>query len=578
MVLSFKSLLAKYGKNFSEKYPFLSNNQISGFIDKFLKFDRINDIVKRGEDKDFIEFIDFIFDDVEFTYYTSLKDKLRIPSEGRLILVSNHPLGGLDALALIRAVAEVREDVKILANKVLLNLKQLEKCFIPVDVFNKTATKDMYLNIHNALQNEEVIIIFPAGEVSRLKGNLVLDGKWSSTPIKLSLKYNTSILPVFIEARNSMFFYLVSILNKNLATLFLTRELFNKKSENVVLNIGNPIPHTSFKSIEKISQATKLLRKHTYKLNKQKSGIFKTDKNVIHPVSNKLIKYELQYSELIKQINSDLKLYLLNYENSPKTIKEISRLREVTYRKVGEGTGETYDKDYYDKICNHLVLWNENQLDIVGSYRLGDLKEIIEKYGVEKIYNSQLFDFNSDMKLILSNSLELGRSFIQEKYWRTNALDQLWQGIGDFITKNSHIKYLFGAVSISDNYPRFAKDLIISYYSKWYQNEDIKNLTTPHYPYFVQENDKKNIEIIFSGESQTEDFLILKKELSKFGLSVPILLRKYVDICDYGGVSFLSFGIDSSFNDSIDALVLMDLSKVKSSFKERYLSKINIYS
>lgn len=573
-IKNFLQSISKERKFINYLLNFLTFEKI---INNFLHFNQVNKFLKRTENWSSIEFIEELFDYIDFSFTISHKDKLNIPSEGRLIVVANHPLGGLDALSLICSIYEVRQDIKILANEMLTNLEQLNEFIIPIDVFSKNIKKSSLLEIHKSMTEDKVLIIFPAGEVSRIKSGKVVDKDWSKSTISISKKYNAPILPVYIDAYNTFFFYFISKLNRKLSTALLPREIFKKSGKRINLKIGNLIPSNAFSIYMKDKQLIKLLKKHTYRLNTEKKGIFTTEQSIIHPKSQKSIKIELNMSELLLQIDSNIKVYSTNYNNSKSVINEISRLRELTYRKVGEGTGNKSDKDYYDKICDHIVLWNNQNLEIIGSYRLGDLSNIIQTYSYESIYNSKLFEFSDEFKKILPKTLELGRSFIQQKYWRTNALDHLWQGIGAYVSKKPHLNYLFGAVSLSDNYSDFAKYLIVYYYQKWYSEEGTNYVKSIN-PFEITKLSYNSITNVLNAKDYKSDFINLKKALSELGYSVPILLRKYTDICEYGGVKFLSFGIDKSFNNSIDCIILMDLNTIKPEFKERYFDnkKLNL--
>ncbi len=549
----------------------LKYSWLEKIFNKFLNFNQVNRFLSRTQNWSGIEFIEELFDYIDFSFTTTHKDKQKIPSEGRLIVVANHPLGGLDALSLICSINEVRQDIKILANEMLTNIEQLNELIIPVDVFSKNLKKSSLVAIHNAMVEEKVLIIFPAGEVSRLRSGKVMDGDWSKSTISIAKKYGAPILPVFIKAQNSYFFYIISKVNKKLSTALLPREIFKKAGERISIKIGDIIPSVAISNYMKDKLLIKLLKKHVYRIAKDKKEVFMTEKNVIHPQSQKSIKIELNMSKMLLNIDDKTRLYITKYQISKSVIYEISRLRELTYRKVGEGTGNKTDKDNYDKICDHLILWNNDNIEIIGSYRLGDLSEIITNHGYESIYNHQLYEFSQEFEKVLANTLELGRSFIQQKYWRTNALDYLWQGIGSYVAERPHIKYMFGAVSLSDTYSELAKNLIIFYYQKWYSETENSYLKAKH-PYEIPKLSYRTVLTTFNGADYKEDFINLKKSLSKLGYTVPVLLRKYIELCEYGGVKFLGFGIDKSFNNSIDCVVLLDLDSIKPEFKERYFS------
>ncbi|MFY8160533.1 MAG: lysophospholipid acyltransferase family protein [Candidatus Kapaibacteriota bacterium] len=592
-------VLSKY-PSLEAKFPKPIINLIIIFIGYFTKVNYINDFISKNRDKFNLDFIDELFETLDFSYYLTNKDKQKIPSEGRLIIVANHPLGALDGLTLLKAVSEVRKDVKIVANDVLQHITNLNDLFISIDIYSTKSYKKNVELIESALKKEEVLIFFPAAEVSRLSIKGILDKDWQRGAIKFAKKFNSPILPIFIQGKNSISFYLFSFLNKNFSSALLPREMFKQKSKSITLYVGNIIPASSINQSNLNERAEiKLLKKHTYLIGKNKPEIFKTEKNIIHPVAKKEIKFELLKSELLGVTKDNKKIYLCDYPNSENVLKEISRLRELTFRKVGEGTGKKYDLDIFDRYYKHIVLWDEDELEIVGSYRLGVTKELIEMGGKDYLYNSQLFEFSNQMDYFFENSLELGRSFVQQKYWGTNALDYLWQGIGAFLSKYNEIRYLIGAVSISGNYHEDAKHLIVAYYKKWYSlncnsldynsenynSVDFNNtnfilnvsslsnnkIAKAKFPFEITEKHTNLVNSILVSDEHEKDLKYLKNALKNYGLTVPVLLRKYTDICEYGNVHFLDFGVDEAFGNSIDCYIVLDLHYLKSDFKKRYL-------
>lgn len=564
-------IVSKFPKLESE-YPKIILTLIIKIFALITKVNKINDFLEKNKDKIGFDFIDELFEYLNFSYYVSGKDKLRIPSEGRVICVANHPLGALDGLSILRAISEVRSDVKIVANDILMNLEPLKNLFLPIDLYSPKAQKRNIELIEEAMIREEVLIFFPAAEVSRFSPKGIRDGDWQRGALKFAKKYNAQILPINVRGKNSILFYFVSFINKNWATAMLPREMFSKKSNSIILSVGNIIPSSSFVSSKLNDKAEiKLLKKHTYNIGYGKPEIYKTEKNIIHPVSRKELKFELTKSEILGYTKDGKKIFLVSAPTANFILKEISRLREITYRKVGEGTGNKYDIDIFDRFYKHIVLWDETDLEIVGSYRLGICKNILETQGVEFIYNTQQFDFKEKMIPYLNEGLELGRSFIQQKYWGSNALDYLWQGIGAYLNKYSDIRYLFGSVSISANYPEEAKNLIVSYYKKWYSNNEL--LCIAKNQFNISASNKKFCENILIGEDYNQDMRILKNVLKNYGMSVPVLLRKYTEICEYGTITFLDYGIDESFSNSIDCFILVDLHYMKDEFKSRYLGQ-----
>lgn len=519
-----------------------------------------------------INFIDELFEHLDFSFVISQKDREKIPSEGKLIVIANHPLGALDSLALIKAISVVRGDIKIVANEILLGIDNLKEIFLPYNVFSFTAQKENLKAIGEVLDKEGVVIIFPAAEVSRLKMGVIKDGPWHKGVLYFSQRHQVPVLPVYIKAKNSLLFYLVSGVSKRLSTLMLPREIFNKRSKNISLVIGDQIPAKALNSLLVNRQVqVKLLRKHLYLVGKNRKGIFRTEKNIIFPVNRKKIKKELQYAKQLGLTTDGKKILMVDYLNSPEVVKEIARLRELTFRKVGEGTGKKMDIDEYDKYYKHLVLWDEEELEIVGAYRIGICKEVLNSYGTKGLYTSTLFGFSNDfVKKFLPASIELGRSFIQKKYWNTNALDYLWQGIGALINSNPAIKYMIGPVSISNLYPDEAKRMLVYFYMKWFDNPN--NLVRAKNPFTISSGNLEECMALFNSNERKDDFRILKMLMKNYGFSVPPLYKHYTELCEPGGVNFLDFGIDKDFENCIDGFIVVEVDKIKESKKSRYLN------
>ncbi|MFZ1292443.1 MAG: lysophospholipid acyltransferase family protein [Melioribacteraceae bacterium] len=572
--LDLHSIIIKYYPNFTKLSKWKKKLYLSVFS-RVIYLDAINKILEQNYDVFGIHFIENLFEQLNFSYNVSNKDVRKIPAEGRLIIVANHPIGSLDGLAMLKLVSEIREDVKIIANSILYEIENLRNLFLPFNLDSKLVQRENIKAIDDALQKEQAIIIFPAAEVSRLKFYHITDSKWHKGAIHFARKNNTPILPIFIDAKNSMLFYLASAVSKYFSRFLLVHELFNKKNKTISIKIGNPIPAKVFSThiIEDQAQLA-LLKKHVMRIRKDKKGVFITEKNIIHPIPRKFIKRELINSELIGETSDRKKIYLCEYSKAPNTLNEIARLREVTFRKVGEGTGNKLDIDRFDKIYKHIVVWDDNDLEIVGAYRLGLGSELMNEFGIKGFYTSTLFKYSEDfVNTYLNSSLELGRSFIQKKYWKTNALHYLWQGIGAFLYKHPEVKYMFGGVSISKNYNQTATEMIVYYYSKWYG--DTSDKVHPNKKFRISSKTQANLVVEFVGTTPSEDYKILKNMLKPFGFSVPTLYKQYTDLCEIDGVKYLDFGVDDSFEMCVDGFILIDVQKIT---KEKRLRYIDIHS
>ncbi|PUE67715.1 GNAT family N-acyltransferase [Arcobacter lacus] len=536
---------------------------------KIVHEDSINQFLSQNSHLKGFDFVDAVLDYFDFDYTVSSNDLQNIPSTGKVIIIANHPLGGLDALCLLKLVGQIRKDVKILANDFLVGFEALHSLMIPLDNFKDRQSKESIKKIYEALKNEEAIIIFPAGEVSRATPKGVKDPAWNKGFLNFAKNSNSAILPIFLDAKNSKTFYTISLINKTFSTLLLSNEMFNKKSKNINIKIGQIIPSENItpKGLNK-DFLVNLYKKHLYALKKGKKSFFETQSAIAHPVSKIDLYNELKKSPLLGQTNDGKKIYLYDYVEDSIVLKELGRLREISFRKVGEGVNKKRDIDKYDVYYQHIILYDKNELEIVGAYRIGKSDMIFKEFGTKGFYSNTLFQFNDEFMFYLQNSIELGRSFVQPKYWGTRALDYLWYGIGAYVKANPNIKYMFGPVSISGAFPAIAKDMLVFYYNYYYSSE--KNLVEARTP-FSYSSHIHDIKEFFTLEDKKRDFKSLKIALSNIGVNVPTLYKQYSELTLDDGVKFLDFNIDKNFGDCIDSFILVEIDKIKDSMKQRYM-------
>ncbi|MCT7554028.1 lysophospholipid acyltransferase family protein [Aliarcobacter butzleri] len=536
---------------------------------KIVHEDSINQFLSQNSHLKGFDFVDAVLDYFDFDYTVSSNDLQNIPSTGKVIIIANHPLGGLDALCLLKLVGQIRKDVKILANDFLVGFEALHSLMIPLDNFKDRQSKESIKKIYEALKDEEAIIIFPAGEVSRATPKGVKDPAWNKGFLNFAKNSNSAILPIFLDAKNSKTFYTISLINKTFSTLLLSNEMFNKKSKNINIKIGQIIPSENItpKGLNK-DFLVNLYKKHLYALKKGKKSFFQTQSAIAHPVSKIDLYNELKKSPLLGQTNDGKKIYLYDYVEDSIVLKELGRLREISFRKVGEGVNKKRDIDKYDVYYQHIILYDKNELEIVGAYRIGNSDMIFKEFGTKGFYSNTLFQFNDEFMFYLQNSIELGRSFVQPKYWGTRALDYLWYGIGAYVKANPNIKYMFGPVSISGAFPAIAKDMLVFYYNYYYSSE--KNLVEARTP-FSYSSHIHDIKEFFTLEDKKRDFKSLKIALSNIGVNVPTLYKQYSELTLDDGVKFLDFNVDKNFGDCIDSFILVEIDKIKDSMKQRYM-------
>ncbi|MDC1382999.1 lysophospholipid acyltransferase family protein [Candidatus Puniceispirillum sp.] len=530
--------------------------------------DRLNRFLQDNEYLNEFDFIDQVFDELNINYSVCHDDITNIPVSGRVMLVANHPLGGLDGLALLRLVGKVRRDVLIVVNKLLFSINSLNGILLPVDVFGNDTKKSDFEKIFDALYDEKLIIIFPSGEVSRagLKG--IRDGKWLSGFLRIAEKTASPILPIYINARNSVLFYFIARLNRTLSMLMLPREMI-RFSGQINLTIGQPI---ASKDIEALKmgrrEKAQMISRHLRRIGLGKSPIFTAPKSIIHPVNRKAILRELKAAKRLGTTADNKHILLLGYGKNSSVMDEIGRLREFTFRSIGEGTGLSKDIDRYDFYYRHLILWDDDTLEIAGAYRIGEIWRWQDK-SKETLYSSSLFHYQPAMQPYFQQGLELGRSFIQPQYWGMRSLDYLWQGIGAYLASHQSVRYLFGPVTLSGGLPKSAHDMIIHFYSTHFP--DLECLAIPVVPYVTDPIAKADLQENIPGLDRAVEYEWLRKQLGFLGLKIPTLFKQYSEVCNSDGLRFCGFSIDSRFNYCVDGLVMVDIKHLKPKKRARYI-------
>ncbi len=557
------------------RFPGLTQRPIVGrSLVNFLRFLCHESEFKQFEEKhphvEGFDFVEQVLEYFDFSYRVMDREREHIPTKGKVILVANHPIGSLDGLALLKLVSEVRRDVKVLATEVLYSINPLRSLLLPVDNFNHRTQRDNLRAIRKHLDDEGALIIFPAGEVSRFGPQGVRDGKWNSGFIRFAQQTNAPILPLFVDGRNSIFFYALSMLAKPISTLWLVREMFKQANKHVDIRVGNLIYKEQIECLDvRPKTRAKLIKKHVYKLGKGKALIgFKPDyEPVAHPENRQALKREIKQCEKLGETHDGLKIYLYKYQTNSIVMREIGRLRELTFRQVQEGTGKRRDFDRYDSHYDHILLWDDENWEIAGAYRMRSCAGIRYSDDTAPLYTQTLFDLQQGFQEFLDRGLELGRSFVQPAYQGKRSLDYLWYGIGAYLQQRRDIKYLFGPVSISQSIPDEAKSLLVQFYASWFGSS--QQLATAKTPFYV--NTHQSEQKLQGDQAYKEAFRLLKDTLKQYGGYVPPLYKQYTELCEDGGVQFAAFNIDPDFANCVDGLIVVDLDKVKPQKKQRYL-------
>lgn len=566
---------------------FVSGMALSS-LDKLMSLPAIRDYYHSiPECNDPFSFIGSVLEKLEINYDTLSNHKKTIPVSGPLIVVANHPFGGIDGLVLAAILSRVRQDIRILANHYLGLFSELKPILFPVDPFgNKTSVKGNARSILKAatwVKNGGLLVTFPAGEVSHfsIKKREITDPPWHNTIGKLVQLTGSSVLPVFFHGKNSSLFHAAGIVHPSLRTALLPRELLKKRSLSINYKIGQPIPFKRLSDMEDHKILTSYLRFRTELLKKSTSD---KSKILSFPLIQKNAKKvsSITASEscdiLFKEIlslpgdhnlvrNNEFSVYWAHYTQIPHVIHEIGRLRELTFRATGEGTGNSIDLDRFDHTYIHIFVWNDKNREIVGSYRVGRTDEILAEEGKKGLYTYSLFKYRDSFLHKMGPALEMGRTFVREDYQKSySALLLLWKGIGRYIVNNMKYRYLFGAVSISKDYQSYSRKLMVSFLEMNHGIPQLSKMIKPRTPFRIVRS-RAGINRVLRWSNNIEEVSSWISGIEKDDKGIPILLRQYLKL----GGKILCFNVDQDFSDVLDGLIFVDLLESDEKILSRYM-------
>lgn len=510
-------------------------------------------------------FVEAALERLDCRFLVDQVERERIPETGRVVIVANHPMGALDALALLAFVGSVRRDVRILANDFLAAFEGLSDLLIPLRVFGGRAGADSLRQVDQALGAEQAVIVFPAGEVSRLTPIGVRDAAWRHGFLRFAEQAAAPVVPVRIEGRNSALFYGVSALFRPLGTGLLPREMFARQQSRLVIRVGAPRPIGDvMQGVADRRRVSREVRRAVYAIGRRGDRWSAAQAPLAHRPAPAAIRRDLEQLALIAENGEGLRIHAGRLISDSPLLREIARLRELTFRSVGEGTGRRLDTDVYDSWYDHIVVWDGAAGEVAGAYRIADCARVLAERGREGLYVHSLFDLDERLGPLLECSAELGRSFVQPRYRNTRSLDWLWQGIGAWLRTHPHVHHLHGPVSISAELPPAAREQIVAYYTRYFG--DAGGLARAHHP-FRYAGDAPSFGDCDAGQAMA----LLRARLDAAGARLPILYRQYTELCEPGGARFLAFGVDPAFRNSVDGLIVLDLDRLTPRKRARYL-------
>ncbi len=567
---------------------------VKGPIEHVLAFPRLNqiydDVSKLHDDRPFPE---KVLEQLGVSYDLPEEDLARITmAKGPVIVVANHPFGGIETVILASVLRKIRGDVKFMANYLLNTIPEIRDLLITVNPFKgTTSVRDNIKPIRESIQwvqDGGMLVVFPSGTVSHFvaRKGTITDPDWSASIARIIRKTGAPVLPMFFQGTNSAAFHMAGMVHPFLRTAMLPNELLNKGQKEIKVRVGDIISFTKLKSFEHDVDMTAYLRLRTYILEHcgarpKVPGITnflqraKRDTyGAIMPPQNEEVMAEeirqLPPSQFLHENGEHLVLQA-TADQIPHILLEIGRLREITFRAVGEGTGKAVDIDRFDHTYIHLFIWNREKKQVVGSYRLGRTDEIVKKQGVRGLYTNTLFRYQPALFGRLGPALEMGRSFIRLEYQKSFApLLLLWKGIGRFVVDNPQYKTLFGPVSITDEYHALSKQLIVGYLKKARYHDDVAGFVKARKP--LRSKSLKGWDIEAAArllKDDVEDLSDLISRVERDRKGIPVLLKQYLKL---GGM-IAGFNVDPAFGNALDGLIMVDLTKTEPRMLERYLGK-----
>jgi len=568
---------------------YFGGETLARILFRLLKLDKTNKEYTRAIHLPPQQFITQVLDALQVGYFVDDQELNNIPQTGPFITISNHAYGGIDGLLLLKIIPVARPDYKMLVNFLLTKLEPLRPYFLGVNPFETYkdvkssfgGLKDAYVH----LQGGHPIGIFPAGEVSTVKLQYkgVADKDWQHSILRFIKRSRVPVIPVYFDGHNSTLFHLLGVIHPVLRTIKLPSELFNKKGKIIKIRVGTPILIKEQEEFKDYAEYGKFLRMKTYALSipfeqKKRQALVAptgaTLEPVIDPVSIDSLSQEIHSirEEFMLFRIQNQSIFFAPTERIPYITTEIARLREITYRMVGEGTNKSFDLDHFDQYFGQLFIWDEEEKKIVGGYRVGKGRQLLDKFGIAGFYISTLFQIDPDFSAVLSVSIELGRSFIIKEYQKkTLSLFMLWKGILYLLLKNPEYRYLIGPVSMSNEFLDVSKALAVEFLKAHYYNSDFAEYIHPNKPFTSKIPGKINKQLFLK---------YVGKDLSRLDRFIqnidpvyktPVLFKKYLSV----NAEIIGFNVDPLFNNCLDALTILDLFEVPYDIIEGLSKEIN---
>jgi putative hemolysin len=555
---------------------------LAGLLMAIMKLNDINKVFSQNKEYNGLEFVDKILETIGVEIDFDEEDLKNIPKTGSFIAIANHPYGGVEGLALVKLLCMVRPEAKVMVNFILKKIPNLDEFFVAVNPFENVQHSSSISGLKatfDLIKNGTPIGIFPAGEVSTFDRNKqeITDRLWHPVVGKLIAKAKVPVVPIYFHGNNGILFNLLGFIHPTLRTAKLPSEFLNKQGLKMKVRIGKPIVIDDISYKNNSNRLLDFLRARTYALA---TGL-EQDRKLFNPISLFKIKKrpaaiieETPRVKLIAEIatledckvwtEKQYEVYICPTAKIPNILREIGRLREITFREVGEGTNKKIDLDNYDIYYNHLFIWDNEKQNIVGAYRIGKGDEILDTMGRRGFYLSELFKMKEAFYPILRTGIELGRSWIRKEYQQKPLpLFLLWKGILKYLIDNPKYRYLFGPVSISNNFSKFSKSLIVDYITRHHFDYELAHYVKPKNKFKADLTADKDL--LLENSESLKDLDSLISDIENSHLKIPVLLRQYINL----NAKIICFNIDPKFSDCLDGFLVVDTKNIPEEMLER---------
>lgn len=559
-------------------------------LERVLGIDKINAVYAHGATQ--TRSIDFVSKCMEYLRLrprVSAEDMSRIPKTGPIVVVANHPFGAIDGILLSWILLQVRPDVKVMVNYVLYRIPQLRDICISVDPFGgENATTKNLGAMRDSLRwvkNGGLLAAFPAGEVAHrtFTDPEITDSQWNPTIAKIVRRTGAAVLPVYFDGHNGRLFQWLGLVHPRLRTAMLPRAVFEKQGQEIEMRIGNVLSARKIAEFESDTEALGFLRRRTFLLQHRTAATPATKRlgngkivparqqPIDPPIDPSILALELAglSAEHLLVEHDEFRVFYAHARQIPQTMLEIGRLREITFRATGEGTGHSTDLDRFDRDYLQLFIWHPRHRQIVGAYRLGQTDVILPAQGKKGLYTSTLFDYKTELLAQLGPALEMGRTFVRTEYQRSFApLLLLWKGIGRYCVRNPRYKNLFGPVSISNTYQSVSRQLMVQFLKAHHLLTGLSSLVRPRNPFREERVNGWDAQSVKTMVRKSDDLSSMVSELEPDHKGIPILLKQYLKM----GAKMLSFNRDPDFSDVVDGLIVVDLTCTEPRLLEKYMT------